>query len=395
MRILFVTPYYHPELKFGGPPKRLHAMAQALVQRGNSVTVATIHSEERHRRESINTDGVVVQYLPWIGALGYSIPTRRHELAMQIAKADVVHLFGLYTLICPLAAWHAARAEKPFVMEPMGMFIPRVRSVAVKRIYNATLTRWMARHASGIVATSNLEAHELRKLASVMRVVVRRNGIDLDEFANLPGGEQIRRRWGVEADETLVAYFGRISSKKNLHDLIDAFVSANVAHSKLVIAGPVSEPDYCRTLRHKIETCARNEDIRIEGPLYGEELKKAFSAADLFVLPSLNENFGNAAGEAVAAGVPVLLTETCGIAPIIHQRAGLAVPLGVDNLAAGLQTMLDPAKRKALVAKRDEVKRELSWDEPIAQTERLYEEIISGRNKRPTESVPDRGEGIR
>ncbi len=105
--------------------------------------------------------------------------------------------------------------------------------------------------------------------------------------------------------------------------------------------------------------------------------RAALNLADLFVLPSTYESFGNAAGEAVAAGVPVLLTETCGIAPVIHGRAGLAVPLGIDNLAGGMRVMLDPVTRDQFLVKRGEVKRDLSWDERIAQTEELYREILA------------------
>ena len=376
MRALFVTPYYHPELEFGGPPKRLHALATALVARGHDVRVVTFDSRKPARRDTAVFDGITVQYVSWMGTRTHQIPCRIREVAREVRAAELVHCYGLYNLLCPLAAKLSSRRGRPFVLEPMGMFVPRARSLLAKRLYNATLTNWMARRASAIVATSNLEGDELRKLSST-NVVVRRNGIDLAEFANPSGGEQIRRRWGVAAGETLVAYFGRISSKKNLHDLIDAFVSANVVHSKLVMAGPISEPYYHRSLLRKIETGARSADIRIEGPVYGEELKAAFSAADLFVLPSLNENFGNAAGEAVAAGVPVLLTETCGIAPVIHGRAGLAVPLGIDNLASGMRVMLDPVTRDQFLVKREEVKHDLSWDEPIAQTEELYREILA------------------
>src|SRR5205823_8556264 len=94
-----------------------------------------------------------------------------------------------------------------------------------------------------------------------------------------------------------------------------------------------------------------------------------------------NESFGNSAGEAVAADVPVLLTNTCGIAPLIDQRAGLAVSLGVKSLAEGLKVMLDPAQRAVLTARRQYVKRELSWDAPIQQTIELYEGIVEGEAK--------------
>jgi glycosyltransferase involved in cell wall biosynthesis len=63
---------------------------------------------------------------------------------------------------------------------------------------------------------------------------------------------------------------------------------------------------------------------------------------------------------------------------LIDRRAGLAVSLGVESLAKGLKEMLDPAQRDALTSQREQVKRELSWDEPIRQTEELYERILKG-----------------
>ncbi|PZR72044.1 MAG: hypothetical protein DLM73_14530 [Chthoniobacterales bacterium] len=377
MQILFVTPYYYPELEFGGPPKRLHALARKLASRGHNVRVATFDSRKPARRDSAVIDTITVQYIPWVGLRSRQIPTRMARLDCEVRGADLVHCYGLYNLLCPLAAALSRRASVPFILEPMGMFVPRSRSLLAKRMYNSTLTKSMAKHAAALVATSPLEAAELKELTPD-DVVVRRNGIDFEEFADLPDGQPMRQRWGVEVHETLVVYFGRISSKKNLHDLIAAFIKADVSRSKLVMAGPVSEPNYRHKLQAQIDTAGQGKNIRLQGPLYGQELKAAWAAADLFVLPSLNENFGNAAGEAVAAGVPVLLTETCGIAPIIHQRAGLAVPLGVEPLAEGLRLMLNPEVREQMTARREEVKRELSWDEPVRQTERLYGQIIRG-----------------
>ena len=95
-----------------------------------------------------------------------------------------------------------------------------------------------------------------------------------------------------------------------------------------------------------IESLHLQESVRLIGPIYDQDKLAALAATDLFVLPSLSESFGNAAAEAVAAGVPVLLTDTCGIAPMIHERAGLAVPLGMASLAAGLRTMMNDAEHK-------------------------------------------------
>ena len=380
MRLLFVTPYYFPELKFGGPPKRIHGMSKALIARGHQLRVVTFHSERPSFSGEEEYDGVAVRYLPWLGKALRQIPLGLSALKAEIERAEVIHCFGLYNLLCPAAARMARRYSKPYLLEPMGMYVPRVAGIGRKRIYHALFTNRMARGAAAIVATSPLERDELSALGDGVNIVVRRNGIDLNDFANLPSRSTMRDRWQAAGNDRVVLYLGRINEKKNLENLIRAFREASIEKSLLVIAGPCSEPWYLDRLRRLIETDSELGRILLEGPFYNEEHLAALSAADLFVLPSLNENFGNAAAEAVAAGVPVLITNTCGVAPLIDGRAGLAIPLGLAPLVDGLATMLHPEECERLTAKRDEVKRELAWDEPIAQTEALYQSLLKGEN---------------
>lgn len=379
LRILFVTPFYYPDLRFGGPPKRLHTIAKKLRACDEVVCVLTLGRRD-HQRGLAQYDGIPVRYVPHIGNSLREIPTSWSKIDAAVRTANLVHCYGLYNLLCPLAALSALRNGKPFLLEPMGMFVPRNRSLLMKRIYNATVTTWMARHAAAIVATSELEAEELRPIGSAS-LTVRGNGIDLNEFRNLPPRSVMRDKWGVGLANQLIIYVGRISAKKRLIELVQAFERAAIPESRLVIAGPVSESDYLIRLNDTIAALRVGDRVMITEAIYAKDLLSALSAADLFVLPSENENFGNAAAEAVAAGVPVLLTETCGVAPLIHGRAGLAVPLGIDSLASGLRTMVDPERRRGFLSDPEAVKRDLSWDEPIAQTIALYERILAESRK--------------
>ena len=98
----------------------------------------------------------------------------------------------------------------------------------------------------------------------------------------------------------------------------------------------------------------------------------------MFVLPSQNENFGNTAAEAVACGTPVLVTDRCGIAPIVDRRAGVVVPHDRAALEAGLGQILDnPAFAANLRAGCPAVARSLGWAEPLAEMDVLYSELIS------------------
>jgi glycosyltransferase involved in cell wall biosynthesis len=342
LQILFVTPFYAPEWKFGGPPRKISGLAESLGKNQRfEIRVVTLHSSEPKDDRVRIIKGICVQYLPWVGNGLRQIPRRWRLLESEIARADVVQCFGLYNLVVPLAAWFARRAHRPFVVEPMGMFVPRNRSLLMKRLYHALITRWLFRNAAGVIATSQLEARELETHVDPGQIFIRPNGVTLEDVAAINRIEA-RREWGVDKDEQLIGYLGRISRKKQLTNLVAAFGSASASKTKLLIAGPVTEADYQRELLKVIDKSPRKQNIIVRGLLEGEHYIAALKALDLFVLPSENENFGNAAAEAVLAGIPVLLTHDCGVAPVIDGRVGLAVDQGIEALAAGMRTMLQP-----------------------------------------------------
>jgi glycosyltransferase involved in cell wall biosynthesis len=333
-------------------------------------------------------DSISVQYLPWIGADLRQCPSNLDPLRREIERCDVVHCYGLYNLICPLAAWLALRSSTPFIIEPMGMYVPRVRRVLLKRLYNGVVTRWLFRRAAAVIATSELEAEELRgSVATVAeKILVRRNGISMDFSGDPDMGARLREEWHVAPDERLIGYIGRISKKKGLLELIAAFNQAGLTAAKLLIGGPVSEPAYAERVREAVRQSPLRDNIFIEGLLEGDRYVGALKALDLFVLPSENENFGNSAAEAASAGIPVLLTRNCGIAPMIDGRVGLAVDYTIDALKDGLQTMLRPETGRQWSPFWKTVQSELSWEEPVRVMEGIYEKIVNPREKVKTET---------
>lgn len=386
MRIAFITPYYAPELRFGGPPQKIHSIAKGLIGRGATIRVVTFDHREPRRNDEDGIEGVPVQYLPWRGRGLRQMPLGTTALRNEINAADIIHCYGIYTLLVPVAARIAATRGQLVVHEPLGMYPPRAGNRLPKRAYNWLLTRGMLNNSAAVIAASQTEAAELRTFAPAANVVYRRNGIDVEAFENIPSGNELRRTWKVGATERIILFLGRLSPIKNLEQLVSAFARLPLHNVQLVLVGP-TEPKYERRLRELIGREGISDRVIFAGALYEEEQKAALAAAHLLVLPSLNESFGNAAGEAVAAAVPVLLTETCGIASVIHKRAGLAVPLGVDSLAEGMRMMLDPKFRARMTSRREEVLRDLSWDEPIAQTIALYEKIIRNSKREARSEV--------
>lgn len=377
MHILQVSPFYYPELHFGGPPRKIHALSKGLAARGHQVSVATYHSEQPRLDCQVLMEGVTVHYLPWRGRGLYQFPLDWNRLRAAVLAADIIHCYGLYDLLCPVAEYYARKSGRPYLVEPLGMFVPRSGHVWLKRIYHRLITRRLARHAAAVVATSPAEEIELQPLRT-RRLVLRRNGLDLAQFQKLPSSELFFQRFGLDPNQKVVLFVGRISPIKNLEQLVRAFHRAALPGTVLVLAGPDREKEYVEKIRQLVRDLHLDKSVLLTGPLYDDQQLGALAAAAVVVLPSLSESFGNAAAEAVAAGVPVLLTEGCGIAPLIHQRAGLSVACTEEALADGLRTMItDPAAVARLTAARCDVFADLGWDTPLDQTESLYGELLA------------------
>jgi glycosyltransferase involved in cell wall biosynthesis len=136
-----------------------------------------------------------------------------------------------------------------------------------------------------------------------------------------------RARWGMSADERIVLYIGRLEVYKGLQELLSAFARAIEEESdmRLAIAGDGS-------LRPRVEAIAANADCRITylGRLSGDEVLRAYLAADLLVLPSLFEPWGLVVNEAMACGLPVIVSARVGCADdLVRQgETGLVVGAG-------------------------------------------------------------------
>jgi glycosyltransferase involved in cell wall biosynthesis len=396
MRLLQVTQSYYPFLDRGGPAVKVRALARGLASSGHAVTVLTadlgLDSEQRETTGATSgrwgfearEDGVEAVYLR-TRARHRSLTWNPGAAAFcreRLGSYDLAHIYGLYDLVGPTVAGACRRIARPYVLEPMGMFLPIVRSIWLKRLYHETLGRRLLTGASRVIATSEQERQELLEGGIAdSKIVVRRNGIEIPE--KFPPAGSFRSQWDIAKEVKLVLFLGRLVSKKSPELMLQAFSlwnrSGNGSRgSVLVIAGPEEGDGF----RKRLETIAAQMDLNgrvlFTGPLYGEAKWAAYRDADVFVLPSQNENFGNTAAEAVACGTPVLVTDRCGIAPIVDQRAGLVVPHDCAALERGLDQILgDPALTARLREGCKGVANSLGWSEPLAQMETLYRELIS------------------
>jgi glycosyltransferase involved in cell wall biosynthesis len=396
MRLLHVTQSYYPFLDKGGPTVKVRALARGMASCGHAVTVLTADlGFDRAKREisgavrgrwgfeasENGVEGIYLRTRARYRSLTWN-PGVASFCRERLGAYDLTHIYGLYDLIGPRVASACRRIARPYVVEPMGMFLPIVRNIWMKRLYHDTLGGRLLQGANCIIATSEQERQELLEGGIAdSKIVVRRNGIEIP--GQFPPAGSFRTQWNIPRDAKFVLFLGRLVSKKSPDLMLEVFSQwirrENESRgSVLVMAGPDEEDGFRQHLEGIAAQLGLNGRVFFTGPLYGDAKWAAYRDADVFVLPSQNENFGNTAAEAVACGTPVLVTDRCGIAPMVDQRAGLVVPHDCTALEAGLAQILnDPALAARLREGCKGVTNSLSWAEPLAQMETLYQELIS------------------
>jgi len=385
VRILHVVPTYWPATRYGGPIRSVHGLCAGLAQRGHDVHVLTTNVDGNGVSRvpvgaPTEVDGVTVTYFPtgWGRRIYYS-PAMCVELKHVVSTFDVVHIHAVFLWPTTAAATAARRNGIPYVLSPRGMLVPELidrKSSLIKRSWIRLFDRRNLAAAAAVHVTTALEADDIERLGlSVRRYATIPNGVDMDvgfdEATSAPTD-------GVSGP--IVLFLGRINWKKGLDRLVPAV--ARVPGAQLVVVGN-DEDGYLPRLNELAARHGIADRMHVLGPLDGAQKWKAFAAADVFVLPSYSENFGIAALEAMAAGVPVILTPEVGLASVVAEaEAGLVVEGDPEKLGDAIARLLADAqlRRRMGAAGQDAARRRFSWASIAEDMEDLYREVIGQRS---------------
>lgn len=388
MRILHVVPTYLPAVRYGGPIFAVHSLCRALVGRGHEVEVFTTNVDGPGNSPvplgvSVSIDGVRVRYFEsrFLRRLYWS-PSLRRGLAREVGTFDMVHLHSVFLWPTWAAARAARRAQVPYVVSPRGMLVKhliRSRSRIPKLLWINLIEKQNMEGASAIHVTSAVEADELRRFNwKFPQIIMIANGVERPEsVASAKISKDVAE---IAAEQPLVLFLGRISWKKGLDRLLKAFALTD--HCTLLIVGPDDE-----NLVPRLVQLARSLQIAdrvrfLPRTVLGQDKEYLFAAAQLFVLSSDSENFGNAVLEAMVRAVPVVVTPEVGAAQIVRESGGgLVVPGKPSLLSEAINRLMGDRvlARTAGDAGKHYVLERCSWPSIAAQIETLYNKIIAPR----------------
>jgi len=389
VRILFVTPYFYPAEAFGGPVKVAFDVGRELVRRGHEVVVFTSDAKDLENRLDVERDEIEGMQVYYFRNLFMSLvkwsklfitPDLPKKMMSDLKSFDIVHVHE-YTTYQNIVVHHFAKKfGVPYVLQAHGS-LPKIGRQARKWIYDAFFGSTLLRDASKVIALSEIEAEQY-KCAGVPaeKIAIVPNGIDLTEYSDLPPKGSFKKKFGLEKNEKIVLYLGRIHEIKGIDILVRAF--ANILHKlddvRLVIVGP--DDGYLGEIEALIKALKIENKVLISGPLYGKDKLEAYVDADVYVLSSIYEIFGISLLEAYACSTPVIASSVGGLKDlVINGETGFLVePGSIVELSRSIVFMIDnsaSAKRMGMKG-REFVKNFSAWT-VINRLECLYDEIAS------------------
>jgi glycosyltransferase involved in cell wall biosynthesis len=385
MRILHVIPAIAP--RYGGPSSAILPMCSALGRiPGLEVEIATTDADGNGR----HVDPKAVAHWPvpvhlfrrdfseqWKLSREMGAWLRRHT-----AEYDLLHVHALWTFSTAAACWAARRRGVPFVIRPCGMLSPYTwqRSAWKKWLYWRAVERRNLDQARWIHVTSGDEAREVTalRLPSAPPPVVIPQGLEDAAWTTERRPDYLPRLCGEQArGRPIVLFLSRLHPKKGITDyLLPAFAGLR-GDAFLAIAGgrDEHEPGYEAEVRATVERLGLSPRVALLGPIPARERWWAFDGAVLYVLPSHSENFGIAVTEAMARGVPMVISSQVQASEHVERaRAGRAVPLGVESLAQAMADLLENEPERTAMGERGKTyaREHLAWDEVVQTIARHY-----------------------
>ena len=322
MKVLHIIPVYAPAWRYGGPVVSVSRLCEGLVECGVDVEVMTTTAglcidEDKSQPREVIRNGVKVTYYPetWFGGYIYSRSLVR-DLPRKIKDVDVLHLSSVWQPLGARVRMHATTANVPIVQSTRGALsrYSFSKSRFKKLFYYWLLEKANLKKSNILHVTSSQEQVEVERLGLGVKTWLLPNPIDIHDKGNLDTTrEEARRRLNVRERCPVFLICGRMHHKKGLDLLPDVLNELRSEDWRLIIAGADEDGSGKRVIDEMIKLGLKERLIRL-GQVSGDQIAEIYAAADMLLLPSRHENFGNVVIEALLYGCSVCVSNATGAA---------------------------------------------------------------------------------
>lgn len=330
----------------GGPAFAVMQIADTLNKNGITVDIAsTVNNNVALPKKNNKNSNLYLFKNQAGGTWSFSWPLWRW-LKSNIKNYNVVHITGIFTFPVLAAAMLSKKFGIPYILRPAGTLdvYPMAQKSFRKKLYYKLVIERYVKGAAAIHVTSQKEKEQVGLIGINDNCFIAPLGVDANSSTKL-----FRKD-----DHLRILFLSRIHQKKGLPILLEAvslLVKSNTTIS-LTIAGNGSEK-YLGELKDLIKKLEIEEVVKFSGFVEGEKKSHLFDETDIFVLPSYQENFGIAVVEALAAGMPVIVSDQVAIADdIIEAGAGHVVPVDQPEELAKAISLYTKLENRQLASKK-------------------------------------------
>lgn len=317
----------------GGPSRSVPLLAKGLSETEIDTTLLTCESGDMNTH-ILKDSNVKLEVIP------SNISDDKLKQVLLDGNYDLIHTQNLWNPLYHAVAKIARNNHIPYMMTPRGCLEPwcmrhhRLKKLIAFNLYQKSDLQ----RANCILATSEMEANNIRNLGIRTPIAIIPNGIDVSEY-------KCRNILDYDKVKNQICFLSRIHEKKGIEFLIDAWVDLKEVYPdwNIVVAGNGNEK-YIANLKNLVRNKGLSNCFSIIPPVFGTDKYKLYCESSLFVLPTYSENFGMVIAEAMSCGVPVITTNGTPWHILNSRNLGWCIDLNLTNLIETLKIALSKGK---------------------------------------------------
>jgi len=375
----------------GGAENHVYHISRELIERGHNLQVFTsdLYTEVpfvRIENAQPSYNGIPVRRFR-----SYSLGGEMHYVfipsmlgALLKEKPDIIHTHSYGYFQTTAGAFTKKLKNTPLVItlhfHPSWSMWGGNKRKNLRKFYDRIFGR-SAIHAPDMIICHTENEKKLLSSFSLPDEKIRiiPAGVDFNRFETIPSPKIFRKAYGIQ--DRIVLYVGRLASNKGLAYLIDAMpkIISQFKDTSLVLIG--EDEGQRKSLENRVKKLGIKDKVIFTGHIKSDEvLRSAYSACEVFVLPSEYEAFGIVLLEAMACEKPCVATSVGGVPEVIEDgETGLLVNYAKsDELASTIIALLNDEERRIKMGKagRIRVKEKYTWPKIVNQLEEIYIEIL-------------------
>lgn len=375
MRILHVLNSSDPEN--GGTFQAVRELSAHQAALGHEVTVVSTGRDG----SPLSSQGEkwIVFSVQW-DAWKWSTAMQK-AMAGMIKATDVVHLHTVWEFPVYYGHTLSLKFGKPYILSPHGMLDrwSLAQKALKKRIYLSWIGRSILAGAGAVHFTSRAESERSQLLPMKNKSIVIPLGVTLSDLGS-PDQKAFYEKFPELAGNRFILFLGRLHPKKRPELAIRAYqkISAEFKNCYFLMAGP-GEASYVLGLKEIVKGCGLENRVLFPGMLDRSLVLAAYRLADLFVLPSLQENFGLSVAEAMASGCPVVISPEVDLSEEVRRTgAGIVVAAEEGAMAESIRRLLEDSDLRKQMGDQGRrlIHERFVWDKVVLEYIEAYNSIL-------------------